>query len=127
MERKKGRKFLFGNLKNSLFGDDLGKQEDQKTSKSPEDMAGESKDKDPVEDRTSIEDKVSTPLPEKRRLKRKKRFLKLKIVFLKLGKVLKLKLFLKLKGFPKLKKALLKLKRKAPLLKHRKKNLLFIS
>jgi len=69
-KEKKEESSFFGNLKNSLFGDDLGKQEDQKTSKSPEDMAGESKDKDPVEDRTSVEDKVSTPFPEKKKIKK---------------------------------------------------------
>lgn len=73
-EKKEGS--FFGNLKNLLFGDDLGKQEDQKTSKSPEDVAGESKDKDPVEDRTSIEDKVSTPFPEKEKIKKEERVFK---------------------------------------------------
>lgn len=69
-EEKKEEGSFFGNLKKSLFGDDPGKQEDLKTSKSPEDVAGESKDKDPVEDRTSVEDKVSTPFPEKKKIKK---------------------------------------------------------
>lgn len=66
LERRKRKKVPFWELKKIVIRDDLGKQEDLKTSKSPEDVAGESKDKDPVEDRTSVEDKVSTPFPEKK-------------------------------------------------------------
>lgn len=102
-EEKKEESSFFGNLKNSLFGDDLGKQEDQKTSKSPEDMAGESKDKDPVEDRTSIEDKVSTPFPEKKKTEKEEEVSKAKDSVPKTGKSPKTKVVPQTKRFPKTK------------------------
>lgn len=67
-DTREGKKFkgsFFENLKNSLFGESIGKQEDKKTSKSPEGVVGRSEDND------SIRDKVSTSSPEKKKTEKK--------------------------------------------------------
>ncbi len=102
-KEKKEEGSFFGNLKNSLFRDDLGKQEDRKTSKSPEDVAGESKDKDPVKDKTSIEDKDSTPFPEKKKTKKEEEVSKTKDSVPKTGKSPKTKVVPQTKRVPKTK------------------------